>query len=99
MVNGNVIIKLLSLWVLDSEYETDTIDKNFISHGIWQACGVELKESTDINGKVTTSRAYTMVCVAPARSDLKIGESRVMHENAILYLCHPVEIKHLSKLI
>lgn len=99
MVNGDVIIKLLSLWVLDNEYETSSIDNLFISHGIWEATGVEIKELTDNNGKTSVSRVYTLTCVAPARRDLKIGETRKMHENTILYLCHPIEIKHLEKLI
>lgn len=98
MCDGDVVIKLLSLWALDFIYETNAVEKNIISHGIWEVYGVKIEEKTDLEGNVHIHRIYTLMCVAPASEDLKIGDIRTMHEQTILYLCHPIKIIHMPKI-
>ena len=83
-------VKLLGLWALDDKYE----NPNFISdaticHGIWEVMGVKINDANN--------RIYTMVCIAPSNSKIKIGDKRIMHEQTILHLCHEVKIIHLPK--
>lgn len=84
-------VKLLTLWVLDWNYQSNQPSDNTISHGIWETIEVEVLENK-------TGRVYTLVCVSPNHPSLKVGDKRRMYESVIIELCHRVVIRHLPKL-
>ncbi len=90
LLDTPVKVKLLTLWMIDKEYETKDVNKHSISHGVWETISVFIKE-----GK----RAYQLKCVWPAHKDLKTGETRKMYEDVLLELCHQVKIVDLPKKI
>lgn len=87
---GKPPIKLLTLWALNKNLEFRNVSKGIICHGIWETYGVEITKDR---------RVYELVCVAPSHKDLKAGDSVKMYEAWILFMCHPVEIKHLPPLM
>lgn len=84
-----VKVKLLTLWMMDQEFEPREPDEHFISLGMW-----ETRSVFNEPGK----RWYELVCVLPMHKNLKIGDTRKMYEDVILALCHPVQITHLPKI-
>jgi hypothetical protein len=85
-----VKVKLLTLWMMDKEFEPREPDEYMISCGMWETCYVFYKDN---------HRAYELMCVLPMHKDLKIGDTRRMYEDVILALCHPVQITHLPKIV
>ncbi len=81
------IVKLLTLWMLDSKLERNWMDRDipdhYISNGIWMAYGVEETDRT---------RIYDMYCVHPNREDLKKGTIIRMDEIMLIEICHEVKI-------
>jgi len=84
-----VKVKLLTLWMMDKEFEPKEPDEHMISCGVWETRSVFYKDN---------SRVYELACVLPMHRNLKIGDTRKMYEDVILALCHPVKITHLPKL-
>lgn len=79
------VVKLLTLWMLDDNFEHrfSSIPDHYISGGIWEARGVEVKDGT---------RIYSMVCLSPNRPDLAKGTVIKMDEIMLIELCHEVKI-------
>lgn len=79
------VVKLLTLWMLDDnlEYRFDSIPDHYISGGIWETRGVEVKDG---------ARIYSMVCLFPNRPDLTKGTIIKMDEIMLIELCHEVKI-------
>lgn len=85
-------VKLFTLWMCDNE-EQPTPSSHFISHGIWQTQGVEIRQHD--NGR--QYRVYTLVCAWPMHRERKVGDKIKMAEEVIVLLCHQVKIEHLAK--
>lgn len=83
-----VFVKLLTLWMIDDEYQSTDLSPVIIGHGIWETRGVD-----EING----DRIYDLVCVTSYHKDLKVGDKRRMNEESIMVLCHEVKLIHLPK--
>lgn len=82
-------IKLFTLWTRRDTYHTE-IDEHNISHGIWEAQGVDETEK---------GRIYTFKCMVSNHAKLRVGSTRKMHEIIILALCHPVSFIVHPKLV
>lgn len=82
------IIKLMTLWVVDNQYESRKPDSFLITHGIWETRSVEHQNGV---------RVYGFVCVSSSHKDIKIGDRRKIQEEIILTFCHQVVITHLPK--
>lgn len=79
------VVKLLTLWMLDDNFEHrfSSVPDHYISGGIWEARGVEVKDET---------RIYNMICLFPNRPDLDKGTVIKMDEIMLVELCHEVKI-------
>ncbi len=84
------VIKLLTWWMLDSEYESklSPTNRHSLGGGIWEARSAFIKDE---------SRAYEFVCVMPFHDDVKIGDTRKMYEDVVIMMCHQVTLTHLQK--
>jgi hypothetical protein len=84
-----VKIKLLTLWMMDKENESDKPSTGVISHGIWETISVIAHE-----GK----RVYKFRCVWPFHKDIKLGQEVSMYNDVVIALCHEVKLIHLPKI-
>lgn len=83
-----VVIKLLTLWMLDDKFESNEPAIGIISKGIWETQGVQ---------EIEDSRIYDLVCVMSYHKDIKVGDKKRMNEDVIIGLCHEVKLSHLPK--
>lgn len=87
------MIKLLTLWMLDDEYQSKEVSTHIISHGIWETVGVEER----LSEKKEKIRIYQLCCIQSYHKKLKIGDIVYMAEDLIRELCHEVKLIHLPK--
>lgn len=78
------IIKLGTTWTTRWHNKKGEPHTVFISHGIWEACAVK-KDKKE-------GRIFTLKCVIPHHANLKVGDTRKMNEETLLYLCNPVTL-------
>ena len=88
------IIKLLKLFSLHRDYETQKVCQHHVSNGVWETLSVE--EKSDENKKF--KRIYTLQCVISWHPNLKIGETRKMNEESIIVLCDEMKLQRLKSM-